>query len=77
VAHPAIISPQLAYRMTDLMEVVARGTARRPGVGRPTASKTGTSTGHRDAWFIGFTERIGGCGSARRLPRSASKPPAA
>jgi len=57
------ISPQLAYLVTDLMQgVVARGTARRAQeLGRPAAGKTGTSTGHRDAWFIGFTpERITG-----------------
>ena len=57
--HPdeQVISPQLAYIIADLMEtVVARGTGRRArALGRPAAGKTGTSTGHRDAWFIGYT----------------------
>jgi membrane carboxypeptidase/penicillin-binding protein len=57
------IPAELAYLMTDLMEtVVARGTGKKAqALGRPVAGKTGTSTGHRDAWFIGFTaEHIGG-----------------
>ncbi len=51
------ISPQLAYLMVDLMRgVVNRGTAKRAlALGRPAAGKTGTSTGFRDAWFIGYT----------------------
>ncbi len=55
--HEQVISPQLAYIVADLMEtVVARGTGRRAqALGRPAAGKTGTSTGHRDAWFIGYT----------------------
>jgi penicillin-binding protein 1A len=51
------ISPQLAYLVADLMKgVVQRGTGRRAQeIGRPAAGKTGTSTGFRDAWFIGYT----------------------
>lgn len=52
-----VISPQLAYLMVDLMKtVVARGTGRKAlDLGRPAGGKTGTSTEHRDAWFIGYT----------------------
>ncbi|GAB4563331.1 MAG: PBP1A family penicillin-binding protein [Haliangiales bacterium] len=52
-----VITPQLAFLITHLMTaVVQRGTARlAQALGWPTAGKTGTSTGHRDAWFIGFT----------------------
>jgi penicillin-binding protein 1A len=51
------ISPQLAYLVVHLMKaVVERGTARdAQQLGRPAAGKTGTSTGFRDAWFIGTT----------------------
>jgi penicillin-binding protein 1A len=51
------ISPQLAYLTTDLLRtVVRRGTAwRAKRLERPVAGKTGTSTGWRDAWFVGYT----------------------
>jgi penicillin-binding protein 1A len=62
---PAVqaISPELAYLMVDLMKtVVDRGTGKKAqALGRPAGGKTGTSTGHRDAWFIAFTaDRIAG-----------------
>jgi len=44
---------QLVYMMSQVME---RGTGTRGALdGRPTAGKTGTTQGARDAWFIGFT----------------------
>ena len=51
------LSPDLAYVMTWLMKSpVERGTARKAQeLGRPVAGKTGTSTGFRDVWFVGFT----------------------
>src|SRR5262249_13526507 len=51
------IAPEIAYLMVDLMKgVVRRGTGRKAQeLGRPTAGKTGTSTGFRHAWFIGYT----------------------
>lgn len=52
-----ILSPELAYLVANLMEVVVqRGTGRSAqAIGRPSAGKTGTATGHRDAWFLGYT----------------------
>ena len=39
-----------------LMETVRTGTGRRASLGnRPSAGKTGTSQGFRDAWYIGYT----------------------
>lgn len=38
-----------------LQGVIQRGTGRAARIGRPCAGKTGTSDGHRDVWFAGFT----------------------
>lgn len=52
-----VLAPEYAYLIVDMMKaVVERGTGRKALVlKRPAAGKTGTSTGHRDAWFIGYT----------------------
>lgn len=81
------IPPALAYLMTSLLEsVVSEGTG--SGLGkvygwdRPAAGKTGTTSGGRDAWFIGYTpglvtgvwtgedsnRAIGALGAADALP---------
>src|SRR4030095_11130127 len=55
--EPQVLSPQVAYLMTYLMEgVIQRGTAasvRTRGFMLPAAGKTGTS---RDGWFAGYTK---------------------
>ncbi|MCA1440931.1 PBP1A family penicillin-binding protein [Ensifer sp. IC4062] len=38
--------------------VIERGTGREADLGMFAAGKTGTSQNHRDAWFIGFNERL-------------------
>jgi len=38
-----------------LMNVPRAGTGTRAAINRPMAGKTGTSSDHKDAWFIGFT----------------------
>lgn len=38
-----------------LAGVLAHGTGRRAALPRPAAGKTGTASGFRDAWFVGFT----------------------
>jgi len=52
-----VLSPQVAYLMTHLLEgVIAQGTAasvRSRGFDLPAAGKTGTS---RDGWFAGYTK---------------------
>ena len=52
-----VLGADTAYVMVDLMQgVVESGTAKRAqALGRPAAGKTGTSTGYRDAWFLGYT----------------------
>jgi penicillin-binding protein 1B len=55
----AVLSPQIAYLMTHLMEgVVNSGTGagvRSRGFTLPAAGKTGTS---RDGWFAGYTQDL-------------------
>jgi len=55
-----VIGPEAAYIITHMMEAVAEsGTAKKAkALGRPVAGKTGTSTGFRDAWFVGFTPEL-------------------
>jgi penicillin-binding protein 1A len=52
-----VVSPEIAYMMTNLMEgVIQNGTGRRMrALGRPAAGKTGTTNDFRDAWFLGYT----------------------
>jgi len=55
----AVISPEDAYMITNMMEsVMDSGTgrdARRLGFKLPAAGKTGTTDEYTDAWFVGFT----------------------
>ncbi len=52
-------SPQAAFLVTSILQgAIDRGTgasARRLGLARPAAGKTGTSNNRRDAWFVGYT----------------------
>ncbi len=52
-----IISPQVAYLTTSVLEdVIKDGTGRRvKELNRPCAGKTGTTNDYVDAWFIGYT----------------------
>lgn len=60
-----IISPQLAYIMTSLMQsVLNEGTGvgtRSRGFYYPAAGKTGTTDEYMDTWFVGFTPSLA-CG---------------
>ena len=42
-----------------LTAVLRNGTGRAASFGRPAAGKTGTTTGNTDAWFVGYTPKIG------------------
>lgn len=53
-----LVLTKLTISHTKLQAVVDRGTGRAARIGRPCAGKTGTSDGHRDAWFAGFTPML-------------------
>ncbi|MFC2170306.1 penicillin-binding transpeptidase domain-containing protein [Acidobacteriota bacterium] len=55
-----VISPQIAYMMTHLLQgVVQRGTAWPAGhLEKPLGGKTGTTDEYTDAWFIGFSPSL-------------------
>jgi penicillin-binding protein 1A len=55
-----VMSPEVAYIMTNLMQsVVNSGTGQRAkAVGRPVAGKTGTTNDMKDAWFVGFVPQL-------------------
>jgi penicillin-binding protein 1A len=53
----AVIRPQHVQQMRRMLAgVVQGGTGRAANPGVWAAGKTGTTSGNRDAWFIGFTE---------------------
>jgi penicillin-binding protein 1A len=56
----AVLSPQTAYLMTNLLEgVVQNGTGwKAKALKRPAAAKTGTTDQFVDAWFIGYTPEL-------------------
>jgi penicillin-binding protein 1A len=60
VNREAVISPQTAYIMTNLLQgVIEEGTGTKAKqLGRPAAGKTGTTNELKDAWFIGFTPNL-------------------
>lgn len=56
-----VCSPEVAYIMTSMLQsVVSSGTggAARNNYSWQVAGKTGTSSDHRDAWFIGFNKQF-------------------
>ena len=61
VYRKRVLTPQSAYLMTDLLvHSVTYGTGNRASLDAsnrkiPVAGKTGTTTGNKDAWFVGYT----------------------
>lgn len=54
-----VMSEREAYEMTTMLEgVIDHGTGLAAAIGRPAASKTGTTDDNKDAWFVGYTPDI-------------------
>jgi penicillin-binding protein 1A len=59
-----IMSPKVAYIMTDILQSVVNwgtlryGRLRAGGFERPVAGKTGTTQNWEDAWTVGFTPQV-------------------
>eukprot|EP01018_Ginkgo_biloba_P035904 Gb_13776 [translate_table: standard] len=55
----AVVDEYAVSEVRQLLQaVVERGTGCAARLGRPCAGKTGTSDGHRDVWFAGFTPEL-------------------
>lgn len=63
VAPVQLLSPIVAYQMTDMLEgVIQSGTGSRIQLPDPVAGKTGTTNNAQDVWFVGYTPKIvAGC----------------
>jgi penicillin-binding protein 1A len=58
-SQESVMKPEVADGVNAvLQDVVRRGTGRKASIGRPAAGKTGTTQGHVDAWFVGYTPDI-------------------
>ncbi|MGF1563382.1 MAG: transglycosylase domain-containing protein [Geminicoccaceae bacterium] len=58
-AGDAVADPVSTRELTRMLKgVVTGGTGQRAVIDRPVAGKTGTSTGNRDAWFIGYSAEL-------------------
>jgi penicillin-binding protein 1A len=54
-----VISPTTAATIDSMLrEVITRGTGRRARIASPAAGKTGTASDYKDAWFIGYTDKL-------------------
>jgi penicillin-binding protein 1A len=55
-----VLSVDIADTITNiLVQATSSGTGRNAVLpGRPVAGKTGTGTGHKDAWFVGYTPQL-------------------
>ena len=54
-----VIEPAIADTVNSVLQgVIAKGTGKSAGIGRPAAGKTGSTNGSRAAWFAGYTPEL-------------------
>ncbi|MBQ2113782.1 MAG: PBP1A family penicillin-binding protein [Selenomonadales bacterium] len=59
LVQSAVLTPEVAYLMTDMLkEVLTTGTGTPANIGREAGGKTGTTDDYRTAWFIGYTPEL-------------------
>lgn len=59
LTQSAVLTPEVAYLMTDMLkEVLMTGTGTPANIGREAGGKTGTTDDYRTAWFIGYTPEL-------------------
>lgn len=58
-SYEQILDPRATQQINSMMRnVIENGTGRAARLNIPAAGKTGTSQDSRDAWFLGFTDRL-------------------
>ncbi len=56
---PAVASRETLDKLTSMLRDVLRfGTGRQAAIGSLAAGKTGTSQNYRDAWFVGYVDKL-------------------
>ena len=78
----AVYPRQYADLMNHVLrQTIERGTGRAADIGRPAAGKTGTTSDNTDAWFVGYTPRLGAAvwmgykdGTSQRMERVHGRP---
>ena len=54
-----VLRQETADTMVSMMRgVITRGTGRSAAIGYPASGKTGTTSDYKDAWFVGFTDKL-------------------
>ena len=57
-AEPVYSAEACSTLIQVMKGVIQHGTATVARIGRPAAGKTGTTSDHKDAWFVGFTPQL-------------------
>lgn len=57
-AEPVYSAEACSTLIQVMRGVIDRGTAYEARIGRPAGGKTGTTSDHKDAWFVGFTPQL-------------------
>ena len=59
LGNKRILKESVSYYITGILKsVIDSGTGRGANIGRPSAGKTGTTSGYKDAWFAGYTPEL-------------------